>query len=205
MFAEEPGPGHPVWPSRGDHRSGSSCAPWSTSPTWCPLCRFWIFLGRKGRTSWWRRSGTSILPIPVQVTEVPKISSSSRRSRRVLRAPQTAEQLVEVPKIVSLSSLHGLVEQNVHIPVPHGRSGRGGGRGLQGLRPGQNSIEFGRAEHVDIPFPRGGGPQGFRPRQFSTASSSHSSSDADEVFTKVFRTHPHTKKMRRSPAPRGRN
>ena len=93
------------------------------------------------------------LPIPVQFTEVPKISSSSRRSRRVFRAPQTAEQLVEVPKIVSISSVHGLLEQNVDIPVLHGRGGWGGGRGLQGLRHGQNSTASGGAEHGDDPGP----------------------------------------------------
>ena len=93
------------------------------------------------------------LPIPEQVIEVPKISSSSRRSRRrwVPLVQQTAEQLVEVPAIVSFSFLHGLVEQNVDIPVPHGRGGRDGGGGLQGLRP----------------------------RQASTASSSHSPGAAD--------------------------
>ena len=43
---------------------------------------------------------------PEQAIEVPKISSSSRLScrRRVLRLPQTAEQLVEVPTIVPVSS-----------------------------------------------------------------------------------------------------
>ena len=72
--------------------------------------------------------------IPEQAIEVPKISSSSRHSRRrqVPFAQQTAEQLVEVPTIVSFSSLHGLVEQNVDIPVPHGRGGRVAVRGLQG-------------------------------------------------------------------------
>ena len=65
------------------------------------------------------------LHVPELVIEVPKISSSPRRSRR-RRVPlvQTAEQLMEVPTIVSYSSLHGLVEQNVDIPVPHGRHGR---------------------------------------------------------------------------------
>ena len=93
------------------------------------------------------------LPIAEQATEVPKIPSSSRRSRRrwVPLVQQTAEQLVEVPAIVSFSFLHGLVEQNVDIPVPHGRGGRDGGGGLQGLRP----------------------------RQASTASSSHSPGAAD--------------------------
>ena len=104
--------------------------------------------------------------VPEQATEVPKISSSRRHSRRrrVRFAEPTAEQLVEVPTIISCSSLHGLVEQNVDIPVPHGR-GRVGGRGLLGLHPGQSSTAFGGAEHfpaataeqiVDIPVPRGG-------------------------------------------------
>ena len=79
-------------------------------------------------------------------------------------AEQTAEQLVEVPTIISYSSLHGLVEQNVDIPVPQGR-GRDGGGGLLGLHPGQSSTAFGGADHrsaataeqiVDIPVPRGG-------------------------------------------------
>ena len=58
--------------------------------------------------------------IPEQAVEVPKISSPSRLCRRRVRfAEQTAEQLVEVPTIISYSSLHGLVEQNVDIPVLH--------------------------------------------------------------------------------------
>ena len=68
-------------------------------------------------------------PIPEQVTAVPKISLSSRRSRTVLREPQTAEQLVEVPAVVSFSSLQQTAEQIIDIPVPRTR-GRGDRRGL---------------------------------------------------------------------------
>ena len=124
------------------------------------------------------------VPVPQRVRapglEVPKISSSSRHSckRRVRFAQQMAEQLVEVPAIVSDSSLHGLVEQNEDIPVPYGRGGRAGGKGLQGLRPGQVSTALGRADHVAIPVPRSGGLQGSRPRQ-----ASHSRGAADEAFT----------------------
>ena len=61
-------------------------------------------------------------PIPEQVIEVPKISSSRQSHRRRVRfAEQTAEQLVEVPTIISYSSLRGIVEQNVDIPAPLGR------------------------------------------------------------------------------------
>ena len=77
--------------------------------------------------AWLKRSGTSILHVPELVIEVPKISSSPRRSRR-RRVPikQTVEQLVDVPTIVSFSSSFGNVEQNADIPAPHGRHGRGG-------------------------------------------------------------------------------
>ena len=99
-------------------------------------------------------------PKPEQVIEVPKISSFRHSHRRRVRfAEQTAEQLVEV----SYSSFHGLVEQNVDIPVPLGRGGRVGVRGLQGF-PGQDSRAFGEALYfpaataeqiVDTPVPRG--------------------------------------------------
>ena len=63
--------------------------------------------------------------IHVQAIEVPKISSSSRHCRRCVRfAEQTAEKLVEVPTIISYSSLlQRTVEQHVDIPVL-GRGGR---------------------------------------------------------------------------------
>ena len=75
--------------------------------------------------------------IPEQVIEMPKISSPARPCRRRVRfAEQTAEQLVEVPTIISYSSLRGIVEQNVNIPVP----GRGVQHvGLQGFLPRQSS------------------------------------------------------------------
>ena len=90
---------------------------------------------------------------PQQVIEVPKTSSSPSRSRR-RRVPlvQTAEQLVEVPEFVSFAFLaRACGAEHVDIPVLHGR---GGGGGLQGLRPGQ----------------------------VSAASSSHSPGAADVVF-----------------------
>ena len=76
--------------------------------------------------------------IPEQVIEVPKISSPSRHCRRRVHfAEQTAEQLVEVPTIISYSSLlQRTVEQNVVIPVPD-RGGRN--VGLQGFPPRQSS------------------------------------------------------------------
>ena len=120
-----------------------------------------------------------------QVIDVPKISQDRTQQRLVdyLRQLQTAEQLVEVPTIVSYSSLHRNVQQNVDIPVPHRRGGRGG---LQDLRPGQDSTAFCGADHVDKPVPRVGGPQGFLPRQASAASSSHSPGAADEALQGVL-------------------
>ena len=66
-----------------------------------------------------------------QVIEVSKIVCPPRAARTVLRAPQTADQLVEVPTITSYSSLlQRTMEQNVAIPV-RGRGGRNAG--LQGF------------------------------------------------------------------------
>ena len=98
-----------------------------------------------------------------QVIEVPKIPRSSRWSYRrfvdSLRQPQTAaEQLVEVPTILSHASLLFLqvmqrtVEQNVDISAV-GDSGAGGG--LSGFLPGQ-SYSFTAEQIVDNPVPRPG-------------------------------------------------
>ena len=70
-----------------------------------------------------------------QVIEVPKITlQDGVPHRAALRKPQLAEQLVEVPIVVSFSSLQQLsVEQIIDIPVPHlgGRSvARSWARGL---------------------------------------------------------------------------
>ena len=52
------------------------------------------------------------------------------------------------------------MKQTVDIPVPQGRRGLGGG--LQGLRPGQSSTAD--VEQI-VDFPARGGPQGFLPGQ----------------------------------------
>ena len=44
------GPGHPVWVSRGRHRTGISCAPWSRLPIMPPWCRFWVSCAAVGGT-----------------------------------------------------------------------------------------------------------------------------------------------------------
>ena len=62
-----------------------------------------------------------LLPVPEQVIEVPKILLDDVPVRAVVRDPQLAEQLVEVPTIVSYSWLQLRMEQNVDIPV----AGRG--------------------------------------------------------------------------------
>ena len=86
LHAEEPGGRRlPAWQSLRGHRNGSSSAPWNSSPTSCPWSRFWTFLWHRWWTSLWLRSCTSIRPIPEQVVAVPKISSSSRCSRTVLK------------------------------------------------------------------------------------------------------------------------
>ena len=71
-------------------------------------------------------------PIPeYAVFEVHEISCPSRFIRSVLREPQKAEQLVEVPTLVSLVEVF---EQPVDIPV---RAWGGTGGRLQDFLPGQ--------------------------------------------------------------------
>ena len=75
----------------------------------------------------------ALIPVAEQVIDVPKIIIERIPPRTLVREPQ----LVEVPTIVSYSSLlQRTVEQHVDIPVPGG-----GGRlaGLQGSLPGQSS------------------------------------------------------------------
>ena len=78
----------------------------------------------------------ALSPDPEQVIEVPKILPFDVPMRTAVRVPQLAEQLVEVPTIISYSSLQRTLEQHVDIPVPGG-----GGRivGLQGFPPRQSS------------------------------------------------------------------
>ena len=110
-------------------------------------------------------------PVPEQVIEVPKIVCPPRAARRVLGVPQTVEQLVDAPTIVSLIEvIRQPVEQPVDIPV---RAWGGTGGRLQGFLPGKyssSSVE----QIADIPVPRHGifgGFQGFHPGQSTAASS----------------------------------
>ena len=155
--------------------------------------------------------------VPEQVVEVPKISLSSRWGMRrfvdSLRQPQTAEQLVDVPTIISFSSLQRIVEQNVGILVVGGSGAGGslsgfllrqhysmtaeqivdnpvprpgGAGGLRGLLRGQSSTAFSE-QIAEFPDP-GGGHQDSQPVQGSAASSSVSLGQAGEGFFALFST-----------------
>ena len=78
----------------------------------------------------------TLLPVPEQVIEVPKILLDDVPVRTSVRDTQLVEQLVEVSTIISYSSLQRTTEQHVDIPDP-----RRGGRhpGLQGFPPRQSS------------------------------------------------------------------
>ena len=135
----------------------------------------------------------ALVPVTEQVIDVPKILPVDVPLRTSVREPQLAEQLVEVPTVVSYSSLsQRTVEQTVDNPASRGR-GRSGG--LQGFFPGQGST----AAVVDIPVHRGD-LQGFLPGQGSTASSSHSPDAENEAGVGVFRTFPRLKKSAASAA-----
>ena len=127
----------------------------------------------------------TLLPVPEQAIEVPKIVLDDVPVRTSVRDTQLVEQLVEVPTIISYSSLRRTMEQHVDIPVP-----RRGGRhpGLQGFPPRQSStatpssqkrISERTVEQI-VRFP-GEGLQDFRPGQSSPASSSfHSPAGSDD-------------------------
>ena len=87
------------------------------------------------------------------VIAVPKISLD-RVSKRCPR-PRTrrADRLVEVPTIISYSSLQQRTsEQIIDIPVPQGRGGRGGHGGLQGVSQKQGSTAFSGADQITLTF-----------------------------------------------------
>ena len=118
--------------------------------------------------------------VPEQVIAVPKIHTEDVPMRAVLRATQLAEQLVEVPTIVSFASLSLLqalleyrqrtVEQKVDIPAV---GGIGTGGGSSGFLPGQSTSATAE-QIVEIPVPRPDGAgdlQGFPRGQGSTAFS----------------------------------
>ena len=90
-------------------------------------CLHLMFLCRR----WWISC-----PTLKQVIEVPKILPFDVPMRTAVRVPQLAEQLVEVPTIISYSSFQRTVEHHVDIPVP---GGGGSISGLQGFSSGQSS------------------------------------------------------------------
>ena len=154
-------------------------------------------------------------PIAEQVIEVPNIVCPPRAARTVLSAPQTVEQLVEVPTPVSYSSLlQRTMEQHVDIPVPLGSGGRHAD--LQGFLRGQSSTTLSSQERISeriveqfVQFPAEG-LQDFRPGQSSPASSSFvspagSDDDANELGQRVFRTFPQNKKKSAMSGPHSRS
>ena len=98
--------------------------------------------------------------VPVeQAIAVPKISLDRIPQHSADLFPQMLEQVVEVPTVLSLSSLQQTAEQIVDIPVPRGRDRR-----LQGSLARRSSTVAG-VQNVD--FPVRGGLRGFLPEQVS--------------------------------------
>ena len=98
---------------------------------------------------------TCLPVVAEQDIDVPKIILETIPSRRLCRDTQLAEQLVEVPTIVSYSSLQRNMEHNVDIPVPGGGGRRGRKRRIRlwpklVRRPGQGSTAFHGAEHQEL-------------------------------------------------------
>ena len=145
----------------------------------------------------------TLQPVPEQAIEVPKILLDDVPVRTLVRDTQLVEQLVEVPTIISYSSLQRTVENHVDFPVP-GREGRASG--LQGFLPGQGSTALQKriSELIVEQFGdfSGGGLQDFRPGQ-SSSSSSHVPARASDALDApgygVFRTFHQNKKSATQP------
>ena len=128
--------------------------------------------------------------VPELIIEVPKIILDDIPTRTSVPEPQTAEQLVEVPAVLSVASLQlQTVEQPVDASVPHGR----GKRSLHGFPPELGSTAQSVEQMVDI---FSGDQQDFHLGQGSTASSCGAT---DEAFTCFFRTLPLVKKSATQP------
>ena len=176
--------------TEGARRKGTSDTPWNRLSTPRPSFRRLMFLCRRWRTNWWRCAGSSMFTFPSRSWKCPRSHLYPVLCRRRVRfAEQTAEQLVEVPTIISYSSLlQRTVDQNVVIPVPD-RGGRN--LGLQGFSPIQSStVQLASQkrsserimEQIVDSRVLGGGLQDFRPVQGSSASSSSSREHAGEGF-----------------------
>ena len=132
---------------------------------------------------------------------MPKILPFDVPMRTAVRVTQLAEQLVEVPTIISYSSLQRTVEQHVDIPVP---GGGGPSSGLQGFSSGESStatpscktrISERIVEQIFDPV-SSGGFHGFFLGQGSSSSRSPTGVQdrADEPGEGFFRTFPQNKK-----------
>ena len=126
-------------------------------------------------------------PISEQVIEVPKFIIEDIPTRTTVPEPQMAEQLVEVPTVISYSSLQRTVEQHVDIPVP---GGGGSVSSLHGFFPRQRStaslsskkcISERIVEQIVDPVSRGG-----LPGSSSSLSPTGVDERADEPGERVF-------------------
>ena len=130
-------------------RSGSSGPPWSILPTLHRWCKFSMSCAADGGQPEGYFSQLLDRPMAEQVFAVPKISLVFCPSRASLRQPQMAEQVVEVPTVLSLALLQQQIgEQFVNIPVPRGR---GDGGGLHFSPPGQGLSQRTVEQIVDTP------------------------------------------------------
>ena len=136
-------------------------------------------------------------PITEQVIEVPRISCPPCPSRSPIPEPQSAEQLVEVPTVLSPTRIAlQIAEQIVDTPVPRGRSERR----VQGFLPRQSSTATLSAQFV---FPSSAKRTSERieeqlvdtsPGGSLAQGSASSAGPADEDFTGFFALFPVRKK-----------
>ena len=173
-----------------DRRSRHSGAPCSRSSILSLCFRLSMILRRR----WWNSCQISSIscvlsPDPEQAIEVPKILPVDVPLRTSVREPQLVEKLVEVPTIISFSSLQRIAEQNNDvIPVPD-RGGRD--VGLQGFSPRQSST----AQHASQELSSERiAEQIVDSRALGGGSSASSSSSREHAGEGVFQTFHRVKK-----------
>ena len=140
-------PGHTVWVSRGSRRHGSQK---HTMEQFADVRAH----GPDSGHSCAADGGTAARGLQASGTRRCRLSRPSRPYPAALFAslPRWWNNCVEVPTVLTLSSLQQTAEQIVDIPLPLGRGCR-----RQGFLPGQVLQCLVEQKHVDIPVPRRGG------------------------------------------------
>ena len=204
------GPGHPAWVSLWGHRTGISCAPWSSLPTSLLWCTFWMHLWRR----WWnccRTSRTRSHPIPSRLSMSPRSCLRTSLCERLFatRTWQNSWWGSADDHILFLVAADRGAERR-HSSFWSWRANRWSSRfppeqSSTTLHVSQERISERIVEQIVDFSVFGGGLQDFRPGQSSSSSSNVPAGvreALDEPGEGFFRTFPKNKKKSAKLGPR---